>query len=154
ERWLAAVCTTPSAAPPPWQPLEACELLVEHRPPPVRELAFRHGALQEVLYEGMLQKQRQAEHARIAPVVAAEAEARSEMAAAAAWHWRRAANPEEALTWSLRAADHASALFAAAEAGELYREALELATARSDWSRAARAATGLAELAALRGEFP
>src|SRR2546430_11193229 len=54
-----------SAAPPPWQPLEARELLLEHRPPPTRELAFRHGALQEVLYEGMLQKQRQAGHAPI-----------------------------------------------------------------------------------------
>src|SRR5205085_8375583 len=56
------------------------------------------------------------------------------------------------LTWTLRAADHAAALYAA-EAGDLYQDAVELATSLAAWTQAARAMNGLAELTALRGEF-
>jgi class 3 adenylate cyclase len=139
---------------PPWYALETAGLLLEQRPPPLRELAFRHGAVQEVLYEGLLQAQCCQYHQRAAAIIAAEAAAQPELAAGVAWHWKSAGEREPALTWTLRAAEHAASLYAGQEAERLYKEALELAEQIDSPERIARAAAGLAELAAHRGEFP
>src|SRR5439155_4347549 len=89
ERWLAGLldgqASVPPENPPPWRGLEVRDLLVEERPPPQRELAFRYGAMQEVLYESLLQAQRRKEHARAAPLIAAEAATQPALAALVAW---------------------------------------------------------------------
>ena len=113
----------PGDAPPPWHGLEERALLIEQRPAPQRELAFRHGALQEVVYEGLLQAQRQPEHARAATAVAAEASQWPELASRVGWHWREAGEWEPALDWTLRAAEYAASLYAGREALDLYHQA-------------------------------
>lgn len=153
ERWLAALSPPADEGMPGWHSLLAGGMLVEERPAPLRELAFRHGALQEVLYEGLLSGQRQEAHAGAARVIAAEAEIREDLAARVAWHWEQAGRPDEALPWTLTAAEHAAALYAGQEARELYERALELAARLERPAAAARAAIGLAELASHRGEF-
>jgi class 3 adenylate cyclase/tetratricopeptide (TPR) repeat protein len=157
ERWLYAVCAEPlrgGGGPPPWHGLEARAVLVEQRPAPQRELAFRHGALQEVVYEGLLQSQRQPEHARAASAIAAEAAHWPELASRVAWHWREAGEWEPALDWTLRAAEYAASLYAGKEALDLYHQARDLADRLGRREEAARAVAGLAALAAHRGEFP
>src|SRR5262249_14196022 len=101
-----------------------------------------------------LQAQRRKEHARAAPLIAREAATQPALAALAAWHWRCAEEWEPALTWTLKAAEHATSLYAGQEAQHLYEQALELAERLAAPAAVARAAAGLAELAAHRGEFP
>src|SRR5262249_56895288 len=113
----------------PWSSLEARGLLVERRPAPNRELAFRHGVLQEVVYESLLQESRRLSHARAARVLAADASAQPELAVRVASHWGSAGDAPEALAWTFRAADHAAALHSGQEAWDLYGQARDLAQA-------------------------
>jgi class 3 adenylate cyclase/tetratricopeptide (TPR) repeat protein len=153
ERWLGALCEREDGQS-PWHPLEGRELLVEQRPPPLRELAFRHGALQEVLYESLLKDQRRREHARAAAVLALEAEESPDLAARVASHWRRAEEWKEALAWTLRAAVHAASLYSGQAARDLYGQSLELAEQLGERETAARSAAGLAGVTAHQGEYP
>jgi tetratricopeptide (TPR) repeat protein len=133
--------------------LEQRGILLEQRPEPSRELSLRDGALQEVLYEGLLQDRRKELHALAAGIVSREATNRPDLAAGAAWHWSCAGDNEHAAVWSLRAGRHAAALYAGQEAIALYGSALDQAVrcSRRDW--AAEAEMGLAEVALHRGEF-
>jgi adenylate cyclase len=157
EHWLASLCEVETDPEPgssaPWGNLETDGLLVEQRPPPQRELAFRHGALQEVVEEGILPTPRQQVHARAAGIIAADAASHPELAARVAWHWKRAGTWNEALTWSLRAAEQAALLYAGEEATELYRDALEIAMRLGLPGPAARAVAGLGDMAAHQGQF-
>jgi len=151
EQWLETLCGR-VRPPAPWRALERRGLLEEHRPAPGRELAFRHGALQEVLYEGLLGATRREVHARAAAVISAQAGGRPELAARVAHHWRAAEEWDEALEWGLRAAEHSAALFAGeAEAG--YGECIRLAESLGRPEAGARARVGLAELKEHQGEF-
>src|SRR5207302_10001462 len=101
-----------AGTPAPWSSLEGRGLLLERRPAPLRELAFRHGVLQEVVYEGLLREPRRQAHARAASILAADAAGQPELAARVAGHWRAAGDDAQALAWTFRAADHAAALHA------------------------------------------
>lgn len=148
ERWLRLMA--PSGG---WRALEHRSVLIEERPEPQRELAFRHGAWQEVLYEGLLKARRRELHEKAAAILSSEAGSRPDLAARAAWHWRCAERWNEALAWTLKAADHASALYSGAEAEATYRQCIALADKLDQPDAAAQAEAGLAELAEHQGEF-
>lgn len=157
ERWLASLCgmdvDASGAGRETWQTLEHRGVLEEQRPAPERDLAFRHGAWQEVLYEGLLRAQRRQLHERAAAIFSREGGQRADLAARAAWHWRCAEKWDEALSWTLKAAEHASALYARDEAESTYRQCLVLAERLGRPAASARAEAGLAELAEHQGEF-
>ncbi|MFN3648163.1 MAG: adenylate/guanylate cyclase domain-containing protein [Armatimonadota bacterium] len=151
EDWLAQLDPAMLAAVPR---LEGRSVLVEQNPPPRRELAFRLGAVQEVLYEGLLSDTRRATHARAAAVLSARAEARPELAARAAWHWRAAEAWEPALRWTLRAAEQAASLFAQEEARALFGHAREIAHRLEHPREAARCELEIGNLEAHAARFP
>lgn len=155
ERWLRAlVGDAREGGERPWDGLERRQVLVEQRPEPERELQFRLGALQEVLYEGLLSAQRRREHAAAGRTIAAEAEPRPELAGLAALHLRRAEEWIPALHWTLAAADYAASVWAGEEARLLFEEALRIAGLLRRPSGEARGLAGLAEIASHQGDFP
>lgn len=163
EAWLDRLLspTGPGSLPPaspvsayaPWTPLEARGMLVERKARPNRELAFRHGALQEVLYEGMLRRERREKHIVAAEIAAAAAGEHPDLAWIAARHWQGAEDWERALSWTLKAAVHAAAVYAGPEAEELYLQCRNLAQRLCRPVEEARALRGLAEVAMHRGDF-
>ncbi|HET6382583.1 MAG TPA: adenylate/guanylate cyclase domain-containing protein [Armatimonadota bacterium] len=155
ERWLAALQPAAQEMAPPWRVLEAHGFLEELTPPPGRELKFRSGAIQEVLYESLLQDQRRKIHARIAPILSREAEEQPEaqLEEAAAWHWRGAGDERQAIRWTLLAAERAACLYEGSEAIRIFDEALANAVRTTEWEMAARAALGLGDLCRHRGDF-
>lgn len=161
ERWLGdftptSVAGSEGAAVPlrtALSALEARDLLQEQSPPPERELAFRHGAVQEVLYEGMLTPHRRAEHARAARSIEVEAAHRPDLAIVVAGHWEAASQWRPALRWLLEAAEHASTLYLVEEAEGIYGRAARAASEAGDPLAGAMVQAGLAGLAAHRGEF-
>ncbi len=144
----------PRGAHPPWASLERRGLLVERKPHPHRELAFRHGVLQEVLYEGMLRRERRERHVVVAEIAADAAAEQPDLAAVTARHWRGAENWEQSLAWTQRAANHAASVYAGPEAEELYLQCRGFAQRLGLLQEEARAVRGLAEVAMHRGEYP
>jgi tetratricopeptide (TPR) repeat protein len=103
------------------------ELIREFARLPEPEYIFKHALTHEAAYASILGERRRVLHERVAMNLEEIVRSRSsEHAAVLADHWRRAERPEEALTWTLRAADRARELYARPEAIAHYWQALEL----------------------------
>jgi tetratricopeptide (TPR) repeat protein len=103
------------------------ELIREFVRLPEPEYIFKHALTHEAAYASILGEPRRGLHERVAMNLEEIVGSRSgEHAAVLADHWRRAERPEEALTWTLRAADRARQLYARPEAIAHYWQALEL----------------------------
>lgn len=154
ERWLEQLAPEwEPSAPRPWSGLETRSILMEQVPDPKRELAFRHGALQQVLLESLLGEQRRNEHRRAATVIAREAATREELAGTVARHLLASDTPDEALPWLLTSGEWAQSLWSGQEASEQFTLALDIAERRGLVREQVRALHGLALLAMHHGEF-
>ncbi len=93
-------------------------------------VAFRHTVYSDVLCGELMAAEAAELHARIA----SELEARTDRNydAEIALHWSAAGNVDKALTFSLRAADHAFSIAAYADAAALYEDALRFTTQSDD----------------------
>ena len=90
------------------------------------EYRFGESLTQEVLYEGLLHKERRHLHEQIATMLEAEDDA-PETPALIAHHFARSDSPERAVQWLLRAAHRAEALPSYSSAMRLYRHAWDVA---------------------------
>lgn len=152
EEWLTELCEGLNA-PKVVQGLEGRELLVEQQPHPERALAFRIGAMRDVVYENLMQSQKHQIHARAAVLLAEAASSKSGLESRVARHWQGAGEHPQALAWLLKAADHATSMHSGTEADGLYREALEIAKACGNLEGVAQASRGLGDMATHRGDF-
>lgn len=90
---------------------------------------FSHGKIREVAYAGLSSPRRQFLHRRLAQALEVlHAANLNPVSARIAGHYLRAGQPDRALDYYVRAADHAAGLYAYGEAEELYAEAIALAT--------------------------
>lgn len=90
------------------------------------ELEFRHELVREVLYDDLLPGERTRIHREIADALAHSAQPEDALAGELAHHWQAAGVPANALPASVRAARHAVAMAADAEACAHCERALEL----------------------------
>lgn len=103
------------------------ELIREFARLPEPEYIFKHALTHEAAYASILAEQRRRLHERVAEHLEGSVGDRSgEHAAVLADHWLRADRIEEALGWTLRAADRARGLYARPEAIAHYWQALNL----------------------------
>ena len=103
------------------------ELIREFARLPEPEYIFKHALTHEAAYASILVERRRALHERVAAHLEGIVGDRSgEHAAVLADHWLRAERPEEALGWTLRAAERARGLYARPETIAHYWQALEL----------------------------
>jgi class 3 adenylate cyclase/tetratricopeptide (TPR) repeat protein len=103
------------------------ELIREFARLPETEYIFKHALTHDAAYASILAEQRRRLHERVAEHLEGSVGGRSdEHAAVLADHWLRAERVEEALGWTLRAADRARGLYARPEAIAHYWQALEL----------------------------
>jgi adenylate cyclase len=155
ERWLEALVAADgnAASTFPWTLLERRGILEEAHPPPNRALAFRHGVLREVAYEGMLTAQRAAVHARAARVLEKDASLRPELAEQVGAHWEVAGNWAAAAPWLLRAAEWAAGVHHGAATEALFLRAADAAQRAGHPVPEARARLGAAEMLGYRGEY-
>ncbi|HTL86743.1 MAG TPA: AAA family ATPase, partial [Acidimicrobiia bacterium] len=88
--------------------------------------AFRHGLLREAILDHLLPDERVALHRNAAAALETRAELNAELdrTAELALHWDLAEQPAEALLWTTRAAQLATARYAFAAAASLYERAL------------------------------
>jgi predicted ATPase/DNA-binding SARP family transcriptional activator len=89
---------------------------------------FSHEKIRTVAYERTTPARRRLLHARAAEALAGHARGhrRGQLAAVIAEHARQGGDEQAAATWSVRAGDHAAAVFANAEARAHYERALAL----------------------------
>lgn len=85
---------------------------------------LRHALLAEAVSDRLLPSERRELHAQTAGLIAAREDPSA--AAAVAEHYEAARQPTEELMWRIRAGRQADAVFAAKEAGQHWRRALEL----------------------------
>ncbi len=103
------------------------ELIREFARLPEPEYIFKHALTHEASYASILAERRRVLHERVAAHLEGIVGERSgEHAAVLADHWLRAERLEEALIWTLRAADRARGLYARPEAIAHYWQSLEL----------------------------
>jgi DNA-binding SARP family transcriptional activator len=96
------------------------------RPGPSGTFEFSHEKVRAVAYERASPARRRLLHARAAEALGAGRKGRTRLAAVIAEHARLGGDEEAAATWSVRAGDHAAAVFANAEARTHYEHALAL----------------------------
>jgi len=103
------------------------ELIREFARLPEPEYTFKHALTQEAAYASILTDRRRVLHERVAAhLEGSVGERAEEHAAVLANHWHRADRLDEALGWTLRAAERARGLYARPEAISHYWQALEL----------------------------
>ena len=108
-------------------PLLRTELIREFARLPEPEYIFKHALTHEAAYASILAERRRVLHERVAAHLEETVGDRSdEHAAVLADHWLHAGRLEEALGWTLRAADRARGLYARPEAIAHYWQALDL----------------------------
>ena len=106
------------------------ELLYQRGRPPYTTYRFKHALIQDVAYESLLRRRRQALHGAIAQAIETfEAEQLGEQAGILAYHYSRSAYQDKAVTYALLAGEQAVRLHARAEATIYYDQALTLARA-------------------------
>ena len=104
------------------------ELLYHRGRPPYTTYRFKHALIQDVAYESLLRRRRQALHGAIAQTIeTSEAQQHGEQAGILAYHYSRSAHQDKAVTYALLAGDQAVRLHARAEATIYYDQALALA---------------------------
>lgn len=132
--------------------LLAAGVLVETAPPPRRELQFRLGSLQELLYDSLLAGARRRLHERSARAISPQAEADPGLSRLVAAHFQSAGERNEELQWLLSAAEHAAATLPAEDARQDAESALALGQELGCPVSQARAEICLAACAAHRGD--
>ena len=131
------------------------QILVERRPGSDPEYMFRHVLIQETVYESILRRQRRELHAHVAKAIETTyADHVVEFVGALAYHYARAEQWDEALTYLERAGDQAGQVAADADAVERYRDAMSAyeATGRASPLQIASLERKLAEALFRRGE--
>ncbi len=131
------------------------QILVERRRGTDPEHMFRHVLIQEAVYESILRRQRRALHAQVAKAIETTyADHLDEFIGALAYHYARAEQWEEALTYLERAGDQAGQVAADADAVERYRDAMAAyeATGRASPLQIASLERKLGEALFRRGE--
>jgi class 3 adenylate cyclase/tetratricopeptide (TPR) repeat protein len=107
------------------------ELLYQRGLPPRTTYTFKHALIQDVAYESLLRRRRQALHGAIGEAIEAlEGSVRVvEQAGILAYHYARSLHQDKAVTYALLAGDEAMRLHARTEAATSYAQALTLARA-------------------------
>jgi len=100
-----------------------------------RVVAFRHVVIRETLYGTLSTRRRTRLHAATGEALAGSAAPAGQVA----WHYVRADDPEQALSWYLAAGDRAEAVFAHCDAVCHYRTAVRLAQEVGDRGRESEA---------------
>ena len=104
------------------------ELLYQRGLPPHATYMFKHALIQDVAYESLLRRRRQALHRAIAEAIEAlEGERVAAQAGILAYHYARSLRQDKAVTYALLAGDEAVRLLARTEATTHYLQALTLA---------------------------
>jgi ABC-type transport system substrate-binding protein len=117
--------------------LQWLELVVEERSLPVPEYRFRHGLVQEVAYDTLVEARRRELHLRVGEaLVELHRDSPAEVYGPLARHFAEADEPERAVEYLLKAGDAARAVYAQDEAIELYRRALGFMDRIGDEARA------------------
>ena len=117
--------------------LQWLQLLVEERRLPAPEYRFRHGLVQEVAYSRLVEARRRELHLRVGEaLLELHPDSPAEVYGSLAHHFAEAGEPERAIEHLLRAGDAARAVYADAEAIELYRRALAFMEHTGDDPRA------------------
>lgn len=119
--------------------LEHDEMIRERAREPELEYIFKHHLTQEAAYNGLLKKERQLFHRRVAQTLETLfPEQREEQIGLLAFHWDRAGDPKKATEYLLRAGDMARTAYAHQEAIDYYQRALEFLQEQEAHERAAR----------------
>jgi DNA-binding SARP family transcriptional activator/tetratricopeptide (TPR) repeat protein len=149
---LTAVCGTTEPPREAVTELRIRDLIHEQPGQPEPTFRFRHALIQEATYNGLLRAERRLLHGRAAWALEAAALATgsadrlAEVAALLSHHFAAAGEDEPDLRYLELAGDHATAVFANAEAISLFRAAVAIVRSGRAGSRAAQAAL-LAKLA-------
>jgi ABC-type transport system substrate-binding protein len=117
--------------------LQRLDLVVEERRRPVPEYRFRHGLVQEVAYESLIDAKRRTLHLRVGEALEAlHPDSPDEVFGPLARHFSEADEPVRAVDYLLKAGDAARALYADREALEHYGRAREFLARLGDDGRA------------------
>jgi class 3 adenylate cyclase len=128
-RLARTVTATPDDLDPSLAELAAADLIREKAKDPDLEYIFKHALTQEVAYEGLLRKERQALHERVGAAIEAHLGDRSgEFAETLAYHYERSGNVPKAVDHLMRAGRRALDRYALAEAAAHYRAAYAVLT--------------------------
>jgi tetratricopeptide (TPR) repeat protein len=109
------------------------ELLYQYGEPPHTTYMFKHALIQDVAYESLLRRRRQALHGALGEAIEAlESDRVAEQASILAYHYARSLHQDKAATYALLAGDEAMRLHARTEATTAYDQALTLARGLPD----------------------
>jgi class 3 adenylate cyclase/energy-coupling factor transporter ATP-binding protein EcfA2 len=101
------------------------QLVIPHGQPPAAVYVFKHALVQEAAYASLLRERRSAIHLKVAEVLEKDpADVEAAHPQLTAWHFAEAGMPDKAVTYYLKAADHATGRFALAEMVNHLRNAL------------------------------
>ena len=110
--------------------LVGADLIREYAIDPELEYAFKHALTQEVAYDGLLRRERQTLHERVARAIESSfADRAGELAETLAYHWERSGHVVPAVTYLQRSGRKALDRYALAEADLHYRSAYALLSA-------------------------
>ncbi|MCX5851159.1 MAG: AAA family ATPase [Deltaproteobacteria bacterium] len=116
--------------------LERLDLIRTRTLQPDLEYIFKHALTQEVVYNGILRKERQHIHEKIAQVMEELFHDRlPEFYETLAYHFRQGRSIIKAVDYLMKAAEKSFSRYAVDEAHEYYREAFDLLTSKSDKSK-------------------
>ncbi len=122
--------------------LSAADLIRERNNDADLEYIFKHALTQEVAYDGLLRRDRQLLHERVARGIEAQLGDRTgEFVETLAYHYQRSGHVVEAVDYLRRSGRKALDRYALAEAHRQYRAAYDLLTAEDDDTNAVDAAT-------------
>ena len=114
--------------------LLSVDLIREKSLEPEVEYIFKHALTQEVAYEGLVRRERQELHERVARAIEAGMPERlGELAETLAFHWERSGHVIEAVHYLKRSGRKALERYALAEADDHCSRALSLLTGDSPW---------------------
>jgi tetratricopeptide (TPR) repeat protein len=128
-RLVRDVSTTPDELDGSLAELAAADLIREKSTDPELEYIFKHALTQEVAYEGLVRRERQDLHQRVAHAIESVLGDRTgEYVETLAYHYQRSGHVSEAVDYLRRAGRKALDRYAIAEADAHYRSAYELLT--------------------------
>ena len=129
-RLVRDVSSTPEELDGSLAELAAADLIREKSNDPELEYIFKHALTQEVAYEGLVRRERQDLHERVAHAIESVLGDRAgEYVETLAYHYQRSGHVPEAVGYLRRAGRKALDRYAIAEADAHYRSAYELLTA-------------------------
>ena len=142
RRWSAASSSTGSCSPCTGAPddlegslagLSAADLIRERDNDADLEYIFKHALTQEVAYDGLLRRERQLLHERVARGIEAQLGGRAnEFVETLAYHYQRSGHVVEAVDFLRRSGRKALDRYALAEAHRQYRAAYDLLTSEDE----------------------